>query len=89
MLTRYMHCYQCVYLINLRRCTPNRSVHYIQKSSDFFDVILLFSSLIYGIKQAVIVGLNSAKQPVIVGFSFNTSTVVFFFTFVNVAIKVT
>ena len=34
-------------------------------------------------------GLNSAKQPVIVGFNFNTLTVVCFFTFVNVAIKVT
>ena len=34
----------------------------------------------------MIVGLNSAKQPVIVGFNFNTSTIVFFFT---LAIKVT
>ena len=31
------------------------------------------SSLIKGIKQAVIVGLDFAKQTVIVGFNFNTS----------------
>ena len=36
-LMRYLH--QCVYLINLRYCTPNRSAHYLQES-DFFDVIL-------------------------------------------------
>ena len=28
------------YLVNSRHCTPNRSAHYIQKSSDFFGVIL-------------------------------------------------
>ena len=69
---------QCVYLINSRHCTPDRNAHYIQKSLDFFDVILYFSFLTYGIKQAVIVGLNFAKQTVIVGFNFNTSTVVCF-----------
>ena len=37
--------HQCIYLVNLRHCTPNRSAHYIQKSSDFFDVLLLSSFL--------------------------------------------
>ena len=83
-----MHCYsayisliQYVYLINLRHCTPNRSAHYIQKSLDFFDVILYLFSYIQGSKQAVIVRLNFAKQAMIVGFNFNISTVVVFFYF--------
>ena len=75
-LMRYTHCHQCIYLVNLIHCIPNRYAHYIQKSSDFCVVLLLSSSLI--IKQAVIVGLNSAKQPVIVGFNFSTLTVVCF-----------
>ena len=37
----------------------------------------------------MIVGLNFAKQAVTVGLNFNTLTVVCFFTFVNVVIKVT
>ena len=45
-LMRYTHCHQCIYFDNLRHCIPNRYAHYIQKSSDFFDVILLSSSLI-------------------------------------------
>ena len=50
-LTRYTHCTsayislsQYVYLVNSRYCTPNRSAHYIQKSLDFFGVILYLSS---------------------------------------------
>ena len=42
----------------------------VYKSSDFFDVILLSSSLIYGIKQAVIVGLNFAKKTCDCGIQF-------------------
>ena len=40
---RYISLSQCTYLINSRHCTPNRSAHYIQKSLDFFDVILYLS----------------------------------------------
>ena len=77
--------YQCIYLINSRHCTPNRSAHYIQKSLNFFDVILLSLFSYIGNQTSCDCGNECAKQPVIVGFNFNTSTVVFFFfTFVNV-----
>ena len=51
---------------------------YIQKSLDFFDVILYLSSHYIGKQQAVVVGVNFSKQAVIVGFNFNASTVVCF-----------
>ena len=45
-LTRYLRYYPCVYLVNLRYVTLNRSAHYLQKSSDFcsdnYTVILFY-----------------------------------------------
>ena len=76
---RYMHC-TSIYILSTRDIAHLIGVHTISINHQISLMLYCYlSSLIKGIKQAVIVGLNFAKQPVIVGFNFNTSTVVYFY----------
>ena len=60
-------------LIYLRYGTPDRSTHYLQKSSDFYcDFLLLYrESGKLWLWLGLIMGLSFAQKAAILGFNFN------------------